>query len=173
MKKALLTLLILSVTTAARAQERRFDFSVAVGTALSLDKPSVTPLFLELNAWYRIGTHFSFGIGTGYIQYEKALLPLTGNLRLLLIRPRRFTPYLSCGAGYAFALSKETNGGLHLHPEAGVQYALPHGMRLFLGIGYSVQRLERLKRHSNDLFEAAYCERLRHSAVSLKVGLLF
>lgn len=39
------------------------------------------------------------GADTGMAVYEKVLVSVFGEVRFLLLRPRRFTPYRACGAG--------------------------------------------------------------------------
>lgn len=111
--------------------------------------------------------------GTGVSFYEKALVPLFADVKFLLTRRRRFTPYAGCAAGYAFALRGDANGGLLLNPELGVQYALRCGMHLFLGAGYELQRLERLRKYRGSWFSAEFAEKFSHGTLLLKVGVLF
>ena len=89
------------------------------------------------------------------------------------LRPRRFTPYAGCAAGYAFAPRRDANGGLLLNPELGVQYALRCGVHLFFAAGYELQRLERLRKYEGCWFSAEFAEQLSHGTLLLKVGVLF
>lgn len=159
---------------AVRGQEMpRFACSMGVGTGFALGRSASTPFVWRVTGYYNVGRRFSVGAGTGLSFYEKALVPLHVDAKFLLARPRRFTPYAECAAGYAFALRGDANGGLLLAPAVGVQYALRGGMHLFVSAGYELQKLERLREYRGDRFSAAFCEKLGHGTLLLQVGILF
>lgn len=172
--KHLLILLTFSLATlVANAQTARFEGEVSVGTLLAFDKPSVTPFSIQATGLYHLTPRFSIGAGTGVHIYETPLIPLFGTARFLLTRPRKFTPYLTCDAGYAFAPSREANGGVYLDPGVGVRWTMKEHLKLFLGLGYEMQRLERLKTHTGANFQASYCEQLCHKGIAIKIGIAF
>lgn len=159
---------------AVRGQEMpRFACSTSVGTGFALGRSASTPFVWRVTGYYNVGRRFSVGAGTGLSFYEKALVPLHVDAKFLLARPRRFTPYAECAAGYAFALRGDANGGLLLNPAVGVQYALRGGMHLFFSAGYELQKLERLREYRGDRFSAAFCEKLGHGTLMLQVGVQF
>lgn len=159
---------------AAQGQEMpRFSWSTAVGAGIGLNRPSSAPVVWRVTGYYNVSRRFSAGAGTGLSFYEKALVPVFADLRLLVARPRRFTPYAECAAGYAFAPHGDANGGFMFGPSAGVQYALRGGMHLFFSAGYEWQELERLKKCANPYFAAEFGEKLRHGTLLLKAGVLF
>lgn len=173
MKKATLILLLILLVQTAQGQTRRFSYAMTIGTGIALNEPSSTPFSWQVAGYYNIGSRFSAGIGTGVSCYEKTLIPLFGDVRFLMIRPRRFTPFLECSAGYAFAPGKDANGGLYFNPSIGVKYALRSGIKLLLSTGYEIQKMERLKSYNDNYVSSGFSEKLRHNSISLKAGILF
>lgn len=175
MKKIFVILVVLFIVVAgARAENPdRFSFATTIGTGIPMSTPSSTPFSWQALGYYNFNQRFSAGIGTGISIYEKALIPLFADVKFNVIRPRKFTPYLACGAGYSLAPGKHANGGFYLNPSVGVEWAVCPKMKLLFAVGYELQKLERLKSHSNQYFEAAISEQLRHNAISIKVGVLF
>ena len=110
---------------------------------------------------------------TGLSIYEKALIPLFADAKFLIIKPRKFTPYIECGVGYSFAPDKNANGGFYLNPSAGVEYSICKSKKLFLALGYESQKIERLKTQKQSLFTAEFAEKLSHNAISIKIGFIF
>lgn len=169
----LLLFAALAVRAACGQAPRRFCFSTAVGAGIALSEPASTPLVWRVAGYCRVGRRFLAGAGTGLSFYEKTLVPLFADVRLLVTRPRRFTPYAGCAVGYAFAPGRTANGGFMLNPSVGVRYALLSGTELFLAAGYEMQKLERLKKYAGAHFAAEFGERLRHGTVLLQAGILF
>jgi hypothetical protein len=100
-------------------------------------------------------------------------MPVFADVKFAITLPRKFTPYVECSSGYAFAFNKNANGGFYFNPSVGVQYALANKMKLQLAAGYELQKLERLKEYANDYFSAGYVEKLSHHPLSIKIGVLF
>lgn len=175
MRFFILTVVGLITACAASGQGvSRFHVSVSLGTGVAaLGEPASTPVVWRVTGSYDLGTRFSVGVGTGLSFYEKTLVPLFADARLLLTRPRRFTPYVGFAGGYAFAPSGEAKGGMMLSPAVGVQYALRGRGALFFEAGCEWQRLERLREYEGRYFSAAFAEKLRHSTLLLKVGVRF
>lgn len=175
MKKIFLTLVVLSVVVAGvKAQDnKRFSFATTIGAGIPMSTPSSTPLEWQMLGYYNFNQRFSAGIGTGISVYEKALIPLFADVKFNITKPRKFTPYLECGAGYSFAPDKNANGGIYLNPAVGVQWAVCLKMKLLLAVGYEMQKYERLKSYNNQYFEAEFKEQLNHNAISIKIGVLF
>lgn len=172
-KSTLLLIAVFAAFTAYGQVPSRFSCSTALGTGFAMSEPATTPLVWRLTGYYNVSRRFSAGIGTGLSFYEKTLIPLFADARFLITRPRRFTPYAACAAGYGFAPGKEASGGLLLNPEVGVQYALPGRTHLFLSAGYELQHLDRLKKYAGPYFSAEFKEKLRHGTILLKIGFLF
>ena len=162
-----------AAVTASGQTASRFACSTALGVGIALNEPASTPVVWRATGYYKVSARFWAGAGTGISCYEKTLIPLYAEARLLLLRPRRFTPYAGCAAGYAFAPQKEAKGGFLLSPAVGVQYALCGGRRIFVAAGYELQRLERLRRYDGPYFSAQFAEKLSHGSLLLQVGFLF
>lgn len=174
MKKRMILLAALFAAVASHAQSvRRFSLATDFGTGIALSQPAPAPFLWRVTGYYNVGRRFSAGVGTGLSFYEKTLVPVFADVRVLVTRPRRFTPCLQCGAGYAFAPDREANGGFMFAPAVGVQWALPKGMCLLLSAGFEQQKLERLKKYAGDAFSAEFREQLSHHTITLRAGLLF
>ena len=153
-----------------QTMEQNSSWAAAVGTGIAMSTPSQTPVILRVKGYYHIGDRFSTGAGTGISLYETMLIPLFAHAKFEITQPKKFTPYLECGGGYAFAPDKKTNGGFYLHPSFGVQYAMTNKMKLRLAVGYELQRSERLKEYGNDHITSGFVEKLSHHSISIKVG---
>lgn len=174
MKKYIFLSLIIFIVLGTKAQRGgHFIFGTTIGTRIALSTPESTPFTWSLLGYYSIGRRFSAGIGTGLSFYEKTLIPLFVTAKFTLLPLRKFTPYLECGAGYSFAPDPNANGGFYLNPSVGLQYTLRENKKIFLTLGYELQKLERLKNYENSLFRAEFAEKLRHHSISIKVGFLF
>lgn len=138
-----------------------------------MSSPSKTPLMWQVLGYYNLSSRWAVGAGTGVSVYEKPLLPLFADVKFRVIKPRKFTPYIECGAGYSFALAKNANGGFYLSPTIGVEYAVCSKAKLLFGIGYEFQKLERLKSYENPNFSSEFQERLNHNSLTFKIGVLF
>ena len=165
--------LFVSFLVKGQASERNFTYVAATGTGIDMNEPSYTPFMVHVLTYYPISKRFSTGIGTGLSFYEVTLIPLFANAKLAITQPRKFTPFVEFGSGYAFAANKNANGGFHLNSSLGVQYALSEKIKLQLSAGYELQKLERLKKSENDYFTAGFAEKLTHHLLSVKVGIVF
>lgn len=175
MKKITLTLVVLlAVVAGVKAQSTdRFSFATTIGTGIPMSAPASAPFEWQVLGYYNFNGRFSAGIGTGISVYEKALIPLFADVKFNIIKPRKFTPYLECGAGYSFAPDKNANGGFYLNPSVGVKWAVCTKMKLLFAVGYQMQAYERLKSRNNQYFEAEFKEQLNHNSISIKIGVLF
>ena len=174
MKKIILHIIVSCTVVMATAQQtERFTFATSVGTGIDMNEPSATPFTWQALGYYAINKRFSVGIGTGLSIYEKALIPLFADAKFLIIKPRKFTPYIKCGVGYSFAPDKNAHGGFYLNPSAGVEYSIYKSKKLFLALGYESQKLEQLKTQKQSLFTAEFAEKLIHNAISIKIGFIF
>lgn len=154
-------------------KKEHFTFATSVGTGIDMSEPAATPFSLQVLGYYAINKRFSVGVGTGLSIYEKVLIPLFADTKFLIIKPRKFTPYIECGVGYSFAPNKNANGGFYLNPSAGVEYSICKSKKLFLALGYESQKFERLKTQKQSLFTAEFAEKLSHNAISIKIGFMF
>ena len=165
--------LFISFCLTGQDTERNVVYTASIGTGIAMNEPSYTPFIFYVLAHYRVSNRFSAGIGTGLSLYEATLIPLFANAKLAITQPRKFTPFVECGSGYAFASNKNANGGFLLNSSLGVQYALFDKIKLQLAAGYELQKLERLKKSENDYFTVGFAEKLTHHLVSVNVGIVF
>ncbi len=167
-------ILTFAVTTAwGQTTADRFSYAATVGTGIAMSTPSKTPVTGYLLGYYKVSSRWAVGLGTGLAVYEKTLLPVFATAKFRIAKPRLFTPYLECGVGYSFALSRNTNGGLYWSPTLGTEVALSPHLQLLVGLGYEFQALERLKTHQDNYFSTAFQEHLSHNTIALKVGVAF
>ncbi|MDR1200746.1 MAG: hypothetical protein LBL58_03815 [Tannerellaceae bacterium] len=160
----------------AKAQtgdESKISFATTVGTGLSMSEPSSIPFTWQVLGYYNLTDRWAAGIGTGLSFYEKMLIPMYGDIRFQMGRERKLTPYAELGVGYSFAIVSNTNGGFFMNPSIGIQYPLKNKMKLQLAIGYELQELERLKKHTDNYFLKEFEEQLSHHSISFKAGLRF
>lgn len=144
-----------------------------IGTGLDMGKPSSTPFTWQILGYYKLSGKWSVGAGSGLSFYEKMLIPVYGDVRYQIGRERKFTPYVELGIGYSFATAGNANGGFFINPSIGLQYPLKDRMKLQLAIGYELQKLERLKKQTDDYFYKEFAEKLNHNMISVKLGLCF
>jgi hypothetical protein len=172
MKRLIVIFFVLAAFT-ARSQEREFSVATTFGTVIPMNSPASTPFTWRVLGYYNPAPRWSVGAGTGLSFYEKTLLPLYGDVRYLIGRPRLFNAFAECAAGYSFAVSGDANGGLFVEPSVGVQCRLPGGLALVLSAGYELQKMERLKRQSDNYFTKEFAEKLTHGGISIRLGLRF
>lgn len=55
----------------------------------------------------------------------------------------------------------------------GLRYPLNNQFKLQLSLGYELQKLERLKKQTDNYFHKEFKEKLAHNMLTLKLGLLF
>ena len=174
MKKTVLIIItVLAVSTVKAQITERLTFATSIGTGVSMNVPAITPFTWQVSGYYNLNERFSAGIGTGLSCYEKTLIPLFADVRFNITKPRKFTPYLTCSGGYGFAPGKNANGGIYLNPSLGLQYSMDGNKKLFLAVGYELQKFERLKKYESSYFNAEFKEQLSHNSLSLKIGFMF
>lgn len=177
MKKLIIIVLLGFSVIMAKAQteekECKISLATTIGTGLAMTKPSKTPFTWQILGYYHLTNRWLVGAGTGLSFYEKMLIPIFGDIRFQIGRTRKLTPFAELGMGYAFAPGKNANGGFYINPSVGIQYPLKNHTKLQLAIGYELQELERLKKHSDNNFTKEFAEKLSHHSISLKVGVVF
>ena len=174
MKKILFVWLCSFSLVSATAQDgNKISFATTAGTGITIGAPSYTLFSWQLSGYYHLTERWLVGAGTGLSFYEKLLIPLYADVKYQIGRARMITPYTEFGMGYSFAPDNEVNGGLFIYPSVGIQYPLKNGMKLQLAVGYELQKLQRLKKHSDNYFAKEFAEKLRHHAISIKLGLCF
>jgi len=176
MKRLIFIILLIITIVGAKAQNifgEKISFVTTIGTGLPMDKPSTIPFTWQTLGYYHITDRWAIGAGTGLSFYEKMLIPVYSDVRFQIGRERKFTPYAEFAIGYSFAPSSDTNGGIFVNPSIGVQYPLKNKMKLQLAIGYEIQKLERLKKQTDNYFQKEFEEKLNHNTLSIKLGLYF
>lgn len=171
MKRLLLTFIASVLCIGVHAQ--RFSFRTTVGTGFDLSTPASTPMLWRVSGQYRIVERLSVGAGTGLSFYEKTLIPVFAAVKFSITRPRKFTPFVECRTGYAFAPARPANGGFYLNPCFGVRYAVGQRHGIFVDVGYESQNLERLKTYENRYLKAQFAEKLRHRSIVVAFGFEF
>lgn len=166
--------LLMSFVSKGQTERKLIQYRVTISSGIPMSAPSAVPFMMEGAAFYSFSNRFGAGVGTGFSLYDKnVLIPLTGNLHFNLIKPTRFTPFLNCAIGYAFAPSQKVDGGLYLSPSVGVQMKILSGKKLLFALGYGMQDLKRLREYSNPLFISSYQESLSFHCLSIRLGFVF
>lgn len=176
MKKFIYIVILLFILTPnvnGQTSNTPITYTTYLGTGLPMSQPSHTPFTWELMSHYHINQQFTIGAGTGLSFYEKLLIPLYASAQFFFIKSKKVTPYLECNIGGAFATDKETNGGFYLSPSVGIQFKATQKLKINLGLGYELQKLERLKKRSDEYFHTEFKEELSHHSIKLKVGLTY
>lgn len=175
MKRTLLISILTFVVfpTYAQPENRCFTYSTTIGTGIAMNSPSKTPFTWQFLGYYNITQRVAVGVGTGISVYEKPLLPLFADIKFRIIKPRLVTPYIECGAGYSFSLTRNSNGGFYLSPNIGTEFRLSPKIQLLFGVGYELQKLKQLKKSKNDYFASEFSEELIHNSITFKIGVLF
>lgn len=161
------------LTTFGQRGERLFSFTTTLGTGISMSTPSRTSFLWQVLGHYQLNTRFSVGVGTGLSFYEKALLPLYGDVKFKITRPIKFTPHVACGVGYSFGLDQNVTGGFYFSPSIGTEFSVCKKTKFLFAVGYELQKFERLKRSRDDYFVTEFQEHLSHHAIVFRVGVVF
>jgi hypothetical protein len=171
--KQFIYILLLSITFISVEAQNKISFTTTVGTGISMDISSSMSFTWQVLGNYSLTERLSFGAGTGMTFYEKMLIPVYGNIKYQFGRERKFTPYAEFAAGYSFAPSKNATGGIFMNPSFGIQYPMKNKKKLQLAIGYELQKLELLKKQTDNYFHKEFKEQLSHPPISVRIGLSF
>lgn len=156
-----------------RIMPELFTFSTAFGTGLSLSTPAKTPFLWEISGYYQLNQRLSTGFGTGISIYEKTFLPFFADIKFKLTPPHFITPYLRCGIGYSFPLSQDSNGGILVSPDIGIEIDISKRSKLTVAAGYRIQKSEQLNRYENQYFQSEFREKTVHNSLTFKIGISY
>lgn len=176
MRKCTLFITLLSVAILranGQTDDNRFSYTTYLGTGISMNQPSRTPLTWQAIVHYHMNKRFTIGAGTGLSVYEKPLILLYASAQFFITQPKKFTPYLECNIGGSFAAAKQTNGGFYLSPAIGAQLRITRKLKMNVALGYEYQHLERLKKQTDEYFYTEFQEELSHQSLTLKVGVTY
>lgn len=115
----------------------------------------------------------SAGLGSGISKYDHLMLPVFATFHWHVSNPHRFTPFLGCNIGHAFAPKKHVNGGFYLSPSVGVSYKLKGRHSLSLSVGYELQEYSQLLSFENARFLTQYVEDISNHAITASIGFTF
>jgi len=173
MKKAFVLLILFFAVNSVSAQQKdRISFGTDLGIGIPMSDPSYTPLEWQISGNYHFAKKWSAGIGTGLSFYEKMLVPVFADINYQITRKYKLIPSLSCAVGYSFAPNKNANGGFYLNPSVDLLYPINQQMKLKFSLGYELQELERLKKHSNKHIQTEFQEDLSHHSIMIRVGIV-
>lgn len=171
--KRIITLLFFISSVIYLSAQQRYTISAQMGTGIPMSEPSATPFTAEVLGHYNLNPHWAIGAGTGYGLYDEvSTIPLFANAKYILNPTAVYNVFANCSAGYGFALGNDNNGGLYMNPAIGIQRRLWNKTFTF-SAGYQLQKLERLKSHSNEYVSSEFTESLSFSSISLKLGIIF
>jgi hypothetical protein len=178
MKQLIFIALFIFAGMAVNAQtgnkECKISFTSTVGIDVPvMNTPSSTVFSWQVLGYYHLTEKWSLGAGTGLSLYEKTLIPVFGDVKFQIGKPRKFTPFAELSMGHSFPTENHANGGFFMNPSIGVQYPLKNRMKLQVAIGYEFQELERLKTQTDSYFSKEFAEKLSHHSIAVKLGLAF
>lgn len=172
--RTIIILVLIFLGTTVHAQEIRcISYATTIGTGFDMSEPSCTPFIWQVIGNFHFNERLSTGVGTGISLFEKPIVPLFADVKFRICKPKKFTPFIQCGVGYGIAVSKDANGGIYLNPAAGISYSIYKRMKLFVSVGYELQKLERLKKFDSEIATIAFSEKLSHNLISMKIGVEF
>jgi len=157
----------------AQTLREKIDFSTNVTVGIPLADSDVKPLSLLLSAEYQLHPRFSAGLGSGISKYDHLMLPVFATLHWQISKPYRFTPFLGCNIGHAFAPKKHVSGGFYLSPSVGVIYKLKGRQSLSLSIGYELQEYSQLVDYESTMYLTQYIEDISNHAITASIGFTF
>ncbi len=172
--RTIIILVLIFLGTTIHAQEIRcISYATTIGTGFDMSKPSYTPFIWKVSGNYNFNERLSTGVGTGISLFEKPIVPLFADVKFRICKPKKYTPFIQCGVGYGIAVSKDANSGIYLNPAAGISYSIYKRMKLFVSVGYELQKLERLKKFDSEIATIEFSEKLSHNLISMKIGVEF
>lgn len=175
MKRITILLLMSCLMMQLHAQTLREKISMQahLTAGMPLADSDIKPLAFLTSAEYQLHPRFSAGIGAGLSKYEHLMLPVFASCHWCISQPHRFTPFIACNIGHAFAPKKHVSGGFYLSPSVGVSYKLKEHHNLLLAIGYELQEYSQLVTYENTTFLAQYVENVSNHAINASIGFTF
>lgn len=157
----------------AQTLREKINFRTNLTVGLPLADSDVKPLSLLASAEYQLHPRFSAGLGSGVSKYDHLMLPVFATLHWQITKPHRFTPFLGCNIGHAFAPKKHVSGGFYLTPSVGVSYKLKDRQSLSLSIGYELQEYSQLINYESTMYLTQYVEDISNHAITASIGFTF
>jgi hypothetical protein len=148
------------------------------GSALN-EKPAPFSLLMEHN--FRTGKYFAAGIVTGIEFLNEAVMPLGGNIKLMLPTTYGNTFFTGISCGYSISLETppfideyynvtDASGGVMFNAELGAIFPLERNLSLFIAAGY---RYNELNYKREDWYYNSVDRTMYFNRVSLRIGLAF
>lgn len=176
MKQFILLFALLSafaISISGQTDDKRFSYTTTIGTGIAMSQPSCTPFTWQIMSHYHINQRFAIGAGTGLSVYEKALIPLYASAQYFITKPKTLNTYIECNIGGSFATTHTANGGFYPSPSIGLQFNIAYKLKMNCALGYELQELEQLRKHTDQYFHTEFKEELSHHSITFKVGLTY
>ena len=157
----------------AQTLREKINFSTNFTVGMPLADSDVKPLSLLVSAKYQLHPRFSAGLVSGVSKYDQLMLPVLATLHWHITKPHRFTPFLACNIGHAFAPKKHVSGGFYLSPSVGVSYKLKRHQSLSLSIGYELQEYSQIVSYESTKYLAQYVENISNHTITASIGFTF
>lgn len=173
MKRIVIALLALIICMLNISAREKYSLTAKVGSGIPMSIPHITPFTIEAMAHYNLTSHWAFGAGTGYGQYDNiSTIPLYANVKYTIRPQAKYNMFANCSAGYGFAIGDKKDGGFYLNPEFGVQRKF-WNKTFSIAVGYQWQDLERLKSNTDNYVSSKFVESLSAQAITFKIGIMF
>ena len=169
----LLIMVCLMAQLHAQTLREKIQFSTNLMAGIPLADSDVKPLSLLVSAEYLLHPRLSAGLGTGISKYDHLMLPVFATLHWKVTRQHRFTPFLGCNIGHAFAPKKHVSGGFYFSPSVGISYKLKGRQSLSLSIGYELQEYSQLVTYESAMYLTQYVEDISNHAITASIGFTF
>jgi hypothetical protein len=157
----------------AQTLRERIKFSTNLTVGIPLADSDVNPVSLLVSAEYQLHTRLSAGLGAGISKYDHLMFPVFATLHWQISKSHRFTPFLGCNIGHAFAPQKHVSGGFYLSPSVGISYKLKGRQNLSLSIGYELQEYNQLITYESTMYIGQYVENISNHALTASIGYTF
>lgn len=157
----------------AQTLRERINFSTNLTVGIPLADSDVNSVSLLVSAEYQLHTRLSAGLGAGISKYDHLMFPVFATLHWQISKSHRFTPFLGCNIGHAFAPQKHVSGGFYLSPSVGISYKLKGRQNLSLSIGYELQEYNQLITYESTMYIGQYVENISNHALTASIGYTF
>ncbi|MCE1168644.1 MAG: hypothetical protein LWX70_11170 [Sphingobacteriia bacterium] len=146
-----------------------YRFLGDLGYQVGVGDYNLDRLSLNIVNGYQFNPYIYAGVGVGlryYTDDKKAVIPVFLNFRTTFIGSK-VSPYLELAGGFSYNATDDFERvGVYLHPSIGAQFSLTDQSKMYVGVGYELQKKEV---YLYDYYYG-YKEWVSVGALSLKVG---
>lgn len=168
-----LCIVILSLLNCKAQIKDRISYTASVEYGIDTNVPSYNPLGVKFAGLYNLNHHWGIGAQTGFVKYEKVIVPISAYGSYRFSQKKNFIPFIDTSVGYGLSIAPKTIGGVHLSVGVGTEYKVGEKIKLLIGLIYQHQALTRVIKYSNEYALTEFQEHLTHNSIGAKVGIAF